>query len=277
MNQIQARLLPTPKQRKLKRGGRWVFPAAVEREYERWMRAYSQRVIDAVEAHVIPALKMHLDYGGDSPQTPGWYEAIKRAMIEVIAASSVLDGELLEFARNLFEGVSEFNKKQFQRLLRRSYGVDVIVDDVDIRALMSVWEAENIKLIRSIPQQYATQLHGRIVNAVQEGKRLSDVVAEIKGTYHLPLERAELIARDQIGKLNGQITMVRQKSIGVTEYRWRGSLDERERPEHRAREGAIFQWSDPPEDGHPGQPIRCRCWADAVLPILDDLNALIVH
>ena len=34
---------------------------------------------------------------------------------------------------------------------------------------------------------------------------------------------------------------------------------------------------DPPPDGHPGKPIRCRCWAEAILPALEDLDALIVH
>lgn len=39
------------------------------------------------------------------------------------------------------------------------------------------------------------------------------------------------------------------------------SQDERVRHTHRARNGKLFAWNDPPSDGHPDIPIRCRCVA----------------
>lgn len=76
---------------------------------------------------------------------------------------------------------------------------------------------------------------------------------------------AELIARDQLQKLHGKINEARQTAAGVESYRWRGELDDRERPEHVAREGVRYLWSAPPFDGHPGEPINCRCVAEAIL------------
>ena len=48
--------------------------------------------------------------------------------------------------------------------------------------------------------------------------------------------------------------------------RWRTVGDSRVRTAHRAREGQIFAWDKPPSDGHPGQPINCRCYAEPIIP-----------
>jgi len=53
---------------------------------------------------------------------------------------------------------------------------------------------------------------------------------------------------------------------------WRGILDARERPEHVAREGKEFSWKNPPDDGHPGEPINCRCTAEPVLPSWEEME-----
>ena len=40
-------------------------------------------------------------------------------------------------------------------------------------------------------------------------------------------------------------------------YIWRTQKDGKVRPEHAWREGVIFEWSNPPEDGHPGEDFGC--------------------
>ena len=67
----------------------------------------------------------------------------------------------------------------------------------------------------------------------------------------------------------GNLTELRQTSIGVTDYVWSTSGDERVRPEHAARNGKVYKWSEPPAGGHPGEDIQCRCRA---IPVLDDLK-----
>ncbi|MFH4293788.1 minor capsid protein, partial [Acinetobacter baumannii] len=73
--------------------------------------------------------------------------------------------------------------------------------------------------------------------------------------------RARLIASDQMGKINGQINQARQLSMGVETYTWQTAKDERVRPDHQYKQGKTFRWDSPPDGGHPGQPIRCRCTA----------------
>ncbi|MBI4383571.1 MAG: hypothetical protein HY579_06010 [Nitrospinae bacterium] len=46
-------------------------------------------------------------------------------------------------------------------------------------------------------------------------------------------------------------------------YIWRTLKDAKVRPSHLLREGKIFEWASPPEDGHPSEAPGCRCWAQA--------------
>ena len=129
-----------------------------------------------------------------------------------------------------------------------------------------------MRLIKNLPTQKGEQLRGKFTEAVRKGTRWEEVAKEIQRDLPDKLRnRAKLIARDQIGKLNGQLTKLRQRNIGVTHYIWRGMLDERERQLHVDREGEKFAWDNPPEDGHPGEAILCRCYAEAVFPDADEL------
>ncbi len=49
-------------------------------------------------------------------------------------------------------------------------------------------------------------------------------------------------------------------------YIWHTAKDDKVRPSHAAREGKIFCWDSPPDDGHPGEDFNCRCWAEPLEP-----------
>lgn len=262
--------------KKPRKARRWLYPAGVERDYTGRLVGIAAAVVQAVEPAVIRALGFRADIADPSVDT-GWYDGLVQALQSATGLSPVQDQVLRPLISEFARRTTAFNKQQFHAVLRSAYGVNVLTADPELRSMLSVWEAENLELIKSIPTRYVDQLRGQVTAAVQSGKSLREVVKLVKKAGDLPKGRAELIARDQIGKLNGDITQARQQGIGVEEYRWRGTLDGRERAEHVAREGKTYRWDKPPEDGHPGQPIRCRCSAEAVLPDLDDLNALIVH
>jgi SPP1 gp7 family putative phage head morphogenesis protein len=76
--------------------------------------------------------------------------------------------------------------------------------------------------------------------------------------------RAKLIARDQVGKLNGQLNKTRQKAAGFDKYEWQTMQDKRVRPKHQALNGTIRTWGEGIE---PGFEVACRCSA---IPVWDD-------
>ena len=61
------------------------------------------------------------------------------------------------------------------------------------------------------------------------------------------------IVRTESAKFNGQLVELRQKQLGIESYEWSDSDDQRVRPNHRTKDGLIFEWASPPPDtGHPG-------------------------
>lgn len=260
-------MLTTPK--KKRKPKRWLYPLAIEREYEQLLTAYADGLVKEVEAR-LPLLNLRLDSIEDIPESTGWFEDLRVWLLGFLGA-----GETFPSIKQIMLATDRFNRQQFHAVFRSVFGVDIFTTEPFLADLLAAWEAENIKLINSISSQYLDQLHGKIVAAVRAGKP-SKVIAEVvRETFDLPRNRAKLIARDQIGKLNGQLTMARQKNIGVESYVWRTSLDERVREEHKAREGEKFSWDEPPKDGHPGNPINCRCSAEAVFPDLEDLKGVV--
>lgn len=260
-------MLTMPK--KKRKPKRWLYPLAIEREYEQLLTAYADSLVIEVEAR-LPLLNLRLDGIEDIPESSGWFEDLRVWLLGFLGAG----GTLLSI-RQIMLATDRFNRQQFHAVFRSVFGVDIFTTEPFLADLLAAWEAENIKLIKSIPSQYLDQLHGKIVAAVRAGKP-SKVIAEVvRETFDLLRNRAKLIARDQIGKLNGQLTMARQKNIGVESYVWRTSLDERVREEHKHREGEKFNWDEPPKDGHPGNPINCRCSAEAVFPDLEDLKGIV--
>lgn len=260
-------MLTMPK--KKRKPKRWLYPLAIEREYEQLLTAYADSLVKEVDGR-LPLLNLRLDGVEDIPESSGWFEDLRVWLLGFLGT-----GGTLPSIKQIMQATDRFNRQQFHAVFRSVFGVDIFTTEPFLADLLAAWEAENIKLIKSIPSQYLDQLHGKIVAAVRAGKP-SKVIAEVvRETFDLPRSRAKLIARDQIGKLNGQLTMARQKNIGVESYVWRTSLDERVREEHKHREGEKFSWDEPPKDGHPGNPINCRCSAEAVFPDLEDLKGVV--
>lgn len=258
----------------------WLYPAGTERDYLAAIRRIAVRPVEeGVRTVLMPALdrvftesRQDVDVT-DIPESSGWFETLRQALVETLAFASVPTFQIASIVARIGTSAATFNEQQFRAILRSVYGVDVITQaPAGLRAALTQFEAENIALIKSIPQQALSRLQGRIVEAVRTGRTLQATKTMIREEFGVTDRRAQLIARDQIGKLNGQLTRLRQEQIGVDSYTWRGILDARERPEHVAREGRIFQWDKPPDDGHPGEPINCRCSAEPVLPSWEELE-----
>jgi SPP1 gp7 family putative phage head morphogenesis protein len=129
----------------------------------------------------------------------------------------------------------------------------------------------NIRLVEDAQRAYAQQVRDIVEDPGTFGMRVEDIQEALEARGGVSGSRAELIARDQTLKLNGQISATRQQRAGVESYTWSTSLDDRVRDEHAELEGQQFDWLNPPEVGHPGEDINCRCVAIPVIAELDDL------
>lgn len=163
-----------------------------------------------------------------------------------------------------------FQKAQLQRQIHAALGVDVLASDAKLPALLDHFVHENVALIRAIPEKMAIELDKQVTRAFTSGTRHEVLAREIEDRFEIGERHARLIARDQVGKLAGQVNASRQKSIGITQFVWQTVGDERVREEHEELDGQTFDYDDPPDEGLPGEAVLCRCSAEPVFDgILD--------
>jgi SPP1 gp7 family putative phage head morphogenesis protein len=203
-----------------------------------------------------------------------YFSAVSQAVERLVASMDDRVRQLWDFARSVGQQVDKHNTRQFRMSVRHHYGVDVLKSEPWLVPELKSFEAENLRLIKSIPRQHADKLQGEIMQALRRGDTNAELARIVQDVSGATADRADLIAADQVGKLNAQMTKLRQQNIGVKTALWRGVLDRRERPTHRALEGVEFSWDNPPLGG-PGHEIRCRCWAEAVFPSLAGVEGTI--
>lgn len=163
----------------------------------------------------------------------------------------------------------------------RVLGLDLRENIPGLQGQVDDWTRANVNLIETgvRARAEAVRLRPSLLGDVREriedlhakGVRVEAVAGELRSRFGVSDSRAELIARDQVLKLNGQITRSRQRSVGINQYQWVTSRDERVREGHAALDGTIQSWDSPPDVGdgrfeHPGGDYQCRCVAVPVPP-----------
>lgn len=140
-------------------------------------------------------------------------------------------------------------------------------------SVVDAWTTDNVALIKTIDDRYFDSVERTILDGYRKGTSTREITAAIRDRYAVAQSDARRIARTEVAKLNGKVTEDRQTRLGITEYKWSTSHDERVRPDHKALDGKIFRWSDPPvadtrtgDRYNPGGGIQCRCVAVPVLP-----------
>ena len=180
--------------------------------------------------------------------------------------AGLVDAEIAEQSTKL----QGYHKDRLIQTFRASLGVDIrgVLADAEIDSMMSVWREENVRLVRTIPPRLHDGLLNRVSATFAESpfdrQALSRVLAQEFGSSGYNLRR---LARDQTQRQISNLTQARHRQMGITEYRWSTSEDERVRETHAANNGKVFQWATPPAaTGHPGNDVQCRCTARPIIP-----------
>lgn len=142
----------------------------------------------------------------------------------------------------------------------------------EMRDVFNATVQQNVELIRSIPEQYLTQVQGAVMRSVQAGRDLGSLAQELTNQHGVTRRRAALIARSQNNLATASMTKVRQVELGLRAT-WLHSAGGREpRPTHVANSGKPYDpakgWYDPAVKKHiwPGELINCRCVSRSMMP-----------
>lgn len=182
-------------------------------------------------------------------------------------------------AREWTEAANDHVKAKLGQDLTQKLGIDMasILDEPATKLAMEAASVEAASYIVTIPMDHL----GKVAKAVltkfrqeqlPDGLSLTDYIQKLG---KMTRSHAQFIVRDQTSKMNAALVEHQSKSLGIKEYEWSTSDDNRvvgnpsglypkgnrKHGNHYDRNGKVFDWNKPPFDGHPGKAINCRCVA----------------
>lgn len=260
---------------RIKRVPRMQHPIALEIDYAKYLRSIVEATAEGLRRELYPRLPFLLRSAGASRRdayTDDLNEIIRA--VRATVGDQFTDEQIRHAIRSKGIRVADWNRKQMTRVLSAALSIDVYTAEPWLTAELNGFVHTNAALIESIPRDMLREAEIRIQTGIRQGMRVEELEAQIEGAYGVNKKasnRAELIARDQVGKFNGDLNKMRQGSLGIEKYTWRTVKDERVRPFHADLEGTTQRWDSPPvvsADGrraHPGEDYQCRCQAEPQL------------
>lgn len=244
-------------------------------KYRTYLDAYFKKLKDLVDIKLIPKIsgwvdeitKHHPTGSRKDAPTDDVKTILEQIQLELGVEFS--DQEKEDVALMIARSVSAINKSNFLGNMKEVANIDLLLAEPYLDNALAMFAVQNADLISSVTDQLLDKVSNRIYDAFRNGDRAESIEQDIGSILDVSDSKASFIARDQIGKLNGQLDRLRQTEVGVSKYIWRGMDDERERESHRENNDQVFSWDDPPvETGHPGEDYNCRCYAE---PVLEDV------
>ena len=140
--------------------------------------------------------------------------------------------------------LNHYHRRKMIADFRLALGVNIrpVLDEAIINTFITKKVSDNVDLIKTIPNTLHDSLKRKITQQLTavpfDQQKLKTA---LRDSYGVTGSRLKLITRDQTSKTIGNLSQIRQTQLGITEYRWRDSDDERVRDSHRANSGLIFQ------------------------------------
>lgn len=249
----------------------------LEKEYARAIKRILDPIWKAVEL-LRPALSARVDADIDM---------IAAALRQIKAIGMVAAGEVAvdSVVRLHATRTKDLNKRLFDAFTIKVTGQTFFIDESFTIPQVKAFVSQNASLIKDIPNQALNRIEGIVYADYREGASVKTTMEKLYAEIGKDESRAELIARDQISKLNAELTQERQEQVGIETYIWRTVGDERVRDSHDAMNGLLCRWDDSSVysddngetwqarssiggyEGHVGTDYQCRCYGEPVIPI----------
>jgi len=286
----------------------WLYPTAQENRYFlEMMKLIRKPLVDIVNANLQMNLSEWIEEKkrNDEIRKDSWIDEIRELLNTLRKKATEFlgaDGDtpestiVWETILLIAGAVYTFNKKQWGKVTSAILGFEYFTDDGWWDDVFKAWSEENFNFFKDLTSDYINSINETVYRGIRNGMSYKEIMKDIRGIDHkvFSKKRAKLIARDQVGKLNGQITKKRMTEAGLNLYIWMTALDERVRgrpggrypkanPSHWLMENKLCKWDNnyvyaeiseiekgkiswKPRTGKmpkaiPGEEIQCRCGA----------------
>ena len=143
-----------------------------------------------------------------------------------------------------------------------------------VKRISDEW-SNNMQLwVQDFTAKEIKELRQDVAKSAMAGNRYGAAIKSIQDSYGVSANKAKFLARQETSLLMTKFKQTRYEEAGVNEYKWgcvTGTPKHPVRPMHKALEGKIYKWSEPPvvdEKGNrknPGQDYNCRCFARPIV------------
>jgi SPP1 gp7 family putative phage head morphogenesis protein len=248
--------------------------------YTRALTDVAAELNDALAAALSDELGVRVDAADGDATVPPFNRAGLLARLHRLAAGVVKRrGSLIDRAIDACaEGVASKSKAEWARQAKAAVGIDLAAIEPNLTPTINAFRRANLELITSMAKDKVERVKALLTE--HAGARVETLRDRIMEEQGVTKRQAALIARDQVLSLNAQVTQKRHAAAGVSKYIWRTSGDGDVRPAHRALDGKVFSYDDPPvvdakkgRREHPGEDYQCRCTAEPIIPGFDDESA----
>lgn len=277
--EIQHRRVVLGLPKKLRKPKIWLFPINAERTYVNDLHKIVDQIEEAQDKFYTPSAinflirERNIFIPADAQvKIDAWEDGAERLSNRAEEETNrlVTLGLILLIADKSALAVNQMNLKQWLEVMQSAMSVMIHQREPWIPSTLNSYIKTNVSLITRMKDEHLKAVSEILQLGISGGLSQSEISKMIQTKTQVTRNRADRIARDQTGKLNGQLTQLRQTGIGISRYSWRDSRDNKVRASHRLHSNRTFRWDQPPiGTGHPGQDYNCRCWAE---PVFKDIQ-----
>lgn len=235
--------------------------------YDKWMGAYL-----IARYKLPPYLQKAIDQSEIRFQ--------KRVERVQAAISKIVPEKITEVIKSagVFEKLLKKTDRDVERALKQITVTPKLSKDARDR-IATEWQNNMDLYIKGFTKSEIARLRKAVMQSTLAGNRYETMVRSIQKRYGVSERKAHFWARQETNLLVTKMKEIRYEEAGVHWYRWRcviGSPTHPVRPAHKALDGKLFRFDDPPITTEPGQPVRrnnpgcdwnCRCVAIPLLII----------
>lgn len=246
------------------------YQSRLEREIDAMARDLTRQLSKAYRANPPEHFVM---YGQDASPAVTLNAAFQRVRRNWLRRFDTLSANL---AKYFATAVQDRNERVIRdQMLKAGFTVKRRISRAQNDAFQAI-RAENVGLIKSIPEQHLTSVGVLLNQAVQAGGDLKVLTDGLVKQHGVTRRRAARIAHDQNRKATASLQRAKWLELGITRAKWLHSAGGKTpRPEHVAFNGKTYDVAK----GHdfdngegivwPGTAINCRCVSVPIIPGLD--------
>lgn len=262
------------------------YPSSVERQYTRMLFAYVKEIQKNIQNLIYPRLpNLILQAAFNTPDDSS--PVRKDDLIDdintlLLLFLEVIEAEAIPFIAQLptisFE-ISNYNQRQISKYESRDLSVDIFKPEPWLKNQLEIFSSQNSQLITSLAKTESDRVSNIVFQSLQDGDSYKTIQKKLESTIAVTKRHAKFIARDQTAKLNGSLTRLRMTDLGIDEFIWQTSGDERVRKSHAVLNGKRCKFDSPNvyfdekskkwlskdningDKTNPSQNFGCRCLA----------------